>query len=155
MQQYFPIFANAAIEVLTTMAGIEATASEFTPSQSHNKTWGDVTGLVALPGVKASGFMSISFEKDCILGIVSALIGESHDEINSSVSDASGELTNMISSVARSKLTEQGIELGMALPFTVIGKNVAVDTAMSEQGYATIISTKFGSFQIAVLLAKP
>jgi CheY-specific phosphatase CheX len=71
----------------------------------------------------------------------------------SAVSDAVGELTNMISSVARAKLTKIGLELGMALPFTVIGKGVGVDTALTGEGHCTILKTKSGNFQLAVVLA--
>lgn len=151
IENAFQAFVDATNEVLETMCKISPKEEGTRFEIKENKTWGDVTGMVSLPGEPNSGVMSISFDQKCLLSIVESLIGETHKEINQDVKDAAGELTNMISSMARAKLTTKGLELGMDLPFTVLGRGVEVNSSIHGASKAQILNTDNGSMQISVI----
>ena len=68
--------------------------------KKDNQARGDVSGIIGMTG-SARGSLALSFSTKCILKIVSNMLGENHTEINGDVRDAVGEITNMISGVAR------------------------------------------------------
>ena len=61
-----------------------------------------VSGIIGMTG-SARGSLALSFSANSILKIVSNMLGENYKEINGEVRDAVGEITNMISGVARKK----------------------------------------------------
>src|SRR5210317_183813 len=114
-------FINATINVLETMAFI--TVSPGKPyAKTDNLAVGDVSGVLGLTGV-ANGTISVTFEEKCILAIVSNMFGEIMMELNNEITDAVGELTNMISGQARRELEEMGKIFNAAIPSVVTGRN--------------------------------
>ncbi|MBF0118154.1 MAG: chemotaxis protein CheX [Desulfobacterales bacterium] len=90
--------------------------------KKDTKITGDVSSVVGLTGIK-NGAISISFEKACILKVVSNMFGEDMKELDASVSDAVGEIANMISGQARRDLEGMGFLLHGAIPTVFIGSN--------------------------------
>jgi len=87
-------FLEATISVLKTMAFLEAIPGK--PSiKKGNSSVGDVSGIVGITG-EAEGSLCITFSKECILFIISQMLGAQLKDINEEVKDAVGELTNMI-----------------------------------------------------------
>lgn len=146
-------FIEATVNVLETMAQTEVRIGK--PAlKVGRQTWGDVTGIIGLAGYQASGNMVLSFDKSSILGIVNKMLSENFKEINDQVVDAVGEITNMISGGAKSKLSETGYFFEMAIPLMLIGK----DMEMTQLTKAPIISVPFatdeGSFVLGASLTK-
>ena len=95
-------FINATLKVLETMAFVKAKAGKpFL--KKDNTAKGDVSGIIGFTG-ETNGTVSVSFDESCILKIVSSMFGEEITEINSEITDAVGEITNMISGQARQKI---------------------------------------------------
>ena len=95
-------FIEATVEVLETMASTKAAAGK--PYLKNNKVAaGDVSAVIGLTG-EINGTLSVTFTEACILSIVSNMLGEDVEKMNSSVNDAVGETTNMIAGLARRKL---------------------------------------------------
>jgi len=83
---------------------------------------GDITGIVGLTG-DANGSLAVSFSEAAILQVVSNMFGEAFKEINDEVSDAVGEITNMICGDARRILAEKGYQFQGAIPTVIDGKS--------------------------------
>ena len=75
-------------------------------------------------------------------------------EINNEISDAVGELTNMISGQARKELAEMDKVFEGTIPTVITGKNHKLETKTTGPKVAIPFTTDFGSFTIEVCLEK-
>jgi len=141
-------FINATLSVLETMAFITVTAGK-PYVKKDNVAVGDVTGVLGLTGV-ANGTISVSFEEKCILTIVSNMFGETMERLDDDISDAVGELTNMISGQARRELEQIGKVFKAAIPSVVTGKNHSIRHYSEGPKIAIPFSTEGGEFTIEV-----
>ncbi len=114
-------FINATTKVLEIMANVACKAGK--PYIKKEKiSEGDVTGLIGLSGI-TKGSIAISFSEKSILEIVSSMLGEKIIKINTEITDAVGEITNMVSGQARKELAEAGRVFNAAIPSVVTGKD--------------------------------
>ena len=143
-------FLNATLTVLETMAFIKAK-----PGKPYLKkdtiAQGDVSGVVGLTGA-ANGTVSVTFDEACILNIVSSMFGEEMKELNRDISDAVGELTNMISGQARQQIEKIGKILHGAIPTVITGKNHKLISMTKGPKIAIPFKTDAGSFIVEVCL---
>ena len=144
-------FVDSAKNVLKTMATVEANADEYL-IKKDSKTFGDVTGVISLTGAKANGSLIISFQGALILKIVSNMFMEEITELTSEVSDAVGELTNMICGNAKTNLTSLGFAFDMATPFVLTGQNMEVKQLSKTETIVAPFSTEFGRFTVELSL---
>lgn len=129
---------NAFVEgVLKTLANIAQT--EATPHkgriESEFSLKGEIAGMVGILAPPFRGSLLIVFSKESICHIIENMLGESHTSINTEVSDAVGELTNMIYGTAKTTLNQSGFKLEMAIP-TVITGDFKI---MPSNGAATLL----------------
>lgn len=137
-------FLDGTLEVLKTMAGIDAVPAK--PAlKLDNSAYGDASGIIGLTG-EAVGSLAVSFTEKCICRIVTAMLGERHDEIDAGVIDAVGELTNMISGAARTKLEKQGLKVYAAIPTVVYGPGHRITHILKSPSIVIPFSTAHGSF---------
>ncbi len=141
-------FINATINVIGTMAFISVAAGK-PYLKKDNVATGDVTGVIGLTGV-VNGTVAVTFEESCILNIVSNMFGEEMKELNSEITDAAGELTNMISGQARRELEEVGKTFKAAIPSVITGKNHSITHYTDGPKIAIPFSTGSGNFAIEV-----
>ncbi len=141
-------FINATINVLETMAFITVVAGK-PYLKSDNVAIGDVTGVLGLTGI-ANGTISVTFEEECILTVVSNMFGETMKELNNEIADAVGELTNMISGQARRELEEMGKVFKAAIPSVVTGRDHTIIHYTDGPKIAIPFITKNGEFTIEV-----
>ena len=145
-------FINATVKVLETMAGTKATPGK--PFVKKDRiARGDVTGIIGVTG-EGTGTMSVTFDEGSILGLVSKMFGEPLKKLNSEVSDAVGELTNMISGQARRKLEEDGRHFEAAIPSVITGKDHEINHITSGPIVAVPFTTDGGRFTIEICLDK-
>jgi len=88
-------FINATLNVLETMAFVKSKAGK-PYLKEDDVAQGDVSGVIGFTG-ETNGAVSVTLGESCILKIVSNMFREEMKEINSEITDAVGELTNMIS----------------------------------------------------------
>jgi chemotaxis protein CheX len=148
--QFINPFLEATIDVLKTMAMLEPKAGKPYLKKGHQAK-GDVSGIIGMTG-SARGSLALSFSENSILKIVSNMLGENHTEINNDVRDAVGEITNMISGVARKKLEALGFNISAAIPTVVAGKDHAILHVMGGPSIIIPFETDNGSFVIDVCL---
>ncbi len=141
-------FINATLNVLETMAFVKAEA-EKRYVKKDNVAGGDVSGVVGFTG-DANGTVSVTFNELCILKIVSNMFGEEMKELNSEISDAVGEITNMISGQARQEIEKIGKIFHGAIPTVVTGKNHKLISMVEGPKIAIPFKTDAGNFTIEV-----
>lgn len=145
-------FINATRNVLETMAFTQSKAGKpFL--KKDNIAEGDVTGIIGITG-QSNGTISVTFDKGSILKIVSNMFGEEMNDLNGEVTDAVGELTNMISGQARKELEEKGKVFEAAIPTVISGKNHTISHITNGPKIAIPFATEGGNFTIEVCLEK-
>jgi chemotaxis protein CheX len=118
-------FVSSTVNVLRTMAQTELKVGKIGP-KADRRTSGQVTGLIGMASEAITGNLILSFDKASIIGIVSRMLMESHDDINDQVLDAVGEITNMICGGAKAELSQKGLSFNMATPMMIKGENVEI-----------------------------
>jgi chemotaxis protein CheX len=141
-------FINATTNVLETMAFVTVKAGK-PYLKKDNVARGDVTGVIGLTGI-TNGTISVTFQCDCILNIVSNMFGEKMEVLNNEIADAVGELTNMISGQARKELEDKGKIFKAAIPSVITGKNHSVTHYTNGPRIAIPFFVGEGSFTIEV-----
>lgn len=150
--QFINPFLEGTVSVLKTMAFVEPRSGK-PYLKADNLAKGDISGIIGLTG-SAAGSLALSFSEGAILKIVSNMLGEDLKSINGDVKDAVGELTNMVSGVARKNLEAQGFYIQAAIPTIVSGKNHSI--AHVKGGPSLIIPFEIdeGVFVVDVCLAE-
>lgn len=144
-------FADATTNVLQTMAMTEARVG--TPFvKQHAGAQGDVTGVIGFsnPKGKSRGPMSLTFTTASALGIVGAMLFEEQAELNDVVTDAVGELTNMISGQARKGLVGMGMVFEGALPSVITGTGHIIRHVSTSAILAIPFETTHGPLMVEV-----
>jgi chemotaxis protein CheX len=80
----------------------------------------EVSGCIGLSGA-CRGVVVVSLGRDTAISVAEILLGERPEQLNSDVTDAVGELTNMIAGAAKTLLKKDDLNVG--LPTVVLGKN--------------------------------
>lgn len=143
-------FLDGAKEVLKTMAFTDATPGKVYLKKGDS-AHGDVSGIIGITG-DAIGSLAVSFRTGCICGIVSSMLGETYTEANREVLDAVGELTNMISGVARTQMEKNGLSVYAAIPSVVIGEDHAINHILKAPSIVIPFSTPYGDFFVDVCI---
>jgi chemotaxis protein CheX len=141
-------FLEATVSVLKTMANLEPAPGKPYLKKEAN-SMGDISGIVGITG-EAQGSLSITFQKECILHVISKMLGEEQKEINDVVKDAVGELTNMISGDSRRRLQEMGHNFQGAIPSVVSGTGHEVKHITNGPILSIPFTTEAGSFTVEV-----
>ncbi|OPX19564.1 MAG: chemotaxis protein CheX [Desulfobacca sp. 4484_104] len=146
--KYINPFLNATVEVLKTMAFMEARAGKPYLKTNHSAP-GDVSAIIGITG-HINGSLSLTFSSSCIIKIVDNMLGENFQEINDDIKDAVGELTNMISGVARRRLSEIGFCFKIAIPTVVSGPGHQIKHMSKGPTIAIPFDTTAGSFTVEI-----
>lgn len=150
--KYINPFLSGTIEVLQKFSNVKAT-----PKKPYLKktdlAFGDVSGIIGLTG-DIIGSLAISFQENCILGILTAMFGEIHMEVSHETFDAVGEITNMISGNARSKLEKEGLTVFAAIPSVVTGARHSINHILRMPSIVIPFSTEHGDLVVDVCMKK-
>jgi chemotaxis protein CheX len=143
---------TAVVDVLDTMAMVKANPGK--PYVNTDRTAsGDVTGLIGVTGF-AEGVISLTLDESCILKIVSNMLGEEFNSIDDEITDAEGELTNMIAGQARTHLANEGMNFQAATPSVVIGKNHTIKHINNSPILSIPFSTPDGNLVVEISIAE-
>lgn len=128
-------FIDGVTKTLKTMAQTDAKPGKpFIETSFVLK--GEIAGMVGMVAPPLKGTLLISYSKDSILHILENMLGEKYTEINNDVSDAVGEMTNMIYGSAKTTLNQMGYNFEMAIP-SVISGNFTITQA--DRGATLVI----------------
>lgn len=141
-------FLEATISVLKTMAGLQPTPGKPYIKRGATAT-GDISGIVGITG-ETEGSICITFSRECILLVISQMLGENIYEINDQVKDAVGELTNMISGDSRRRLEEIGHHFQGAIPSVITGRGHEIRHVTKGPILSIPFKTHAGPFTVEV-----
>ncbi len=143
-------FLNAVVETLKTMA-----MTIVTPGKPYIKTdttaKGEITGVIGVKGY-AHGSFALSFPEECARNVVSAMLGEALPPYGADVRDGVGELTNMISGLARRDLAHEGMKFHASIPDVYMGEGHVVQHHAHGPVLAIPFSSPYGEITVEVCL---
>ena len=145
-------FLEGTVSVLKTMAFVEPTAGA-PYLKKDNAAHGDISGIIGLTGA-AKGSLALSFTEGCILKIVSNMLGEEIVTMNGDIKDAVGEITNMVSGVARKLLENEGLSITAAIPTVVSGKSHAINHVLGGPSIIIPFTIDAGPFVVDICLSE-
>ncbi|MEN6459494.1 MAG: chemotaxis protein CheX [Thermoguttaceae bacterium] len=122
-QDYLDHFVTAAVSTFDAMLNCKLTPRE-TFAKEGTQPQHEVSGVIGLSSKKARGTVVLSLSQEAALAATGAMLGDQPAEINSDVTDAVGELTNIIAGAAKAKL--EHLALDLSLPMTVVGKQLVL-----------------------------
>jgi len=117
-QEFSKVLLKSTVNVLTTFPGIDGTlkpAKAFTLKEDLKVA---IRGKIIIKSEFFQGSLYVCFPKDTYLNIYEQMTGEKYDEINEKNVDFAGEVANMVYGQAKKILSQQGVNLDMAIPVT-------------------------------------
>ena len=121
--EYINPFLASTSSVFSQMLGLEVSRlPPFVRKGEHSPQY-DVTGIIGLTG-KTTGTVALSLTKEMALSVTEKLLGDKPAEVNATVVDAIGEVTNMIAGAAKAQLEQ--MELSLGLPTVITGKSTCI-----------------------------
>ncbi len=141
-------FIEGTFHILDTTSSLKGKPD--TPYIKNNKVAkGDITGLLEIAG-DINGTAAVTFTEKSILAIVSKMFGEDMTQIDAEITDAVGEIGNMISGHVNTKMTEMGKSVKVKLAGVKDGKNHQVDHADSKKIIVLPFKTTMGNIWIEI-----
>jgi len=137
-------------EIFNTMVGAEVSpTSKQIDAVTHFKDC--VTAMVGLAGVY-NGLISISASSKMAKSIASLMLGMDVTEMNDDVTDALGEIANMIGGSFKHHFVKDGHEVRLSTPSVISGEEYAL-TAGSLPDTLTLLFESGGDhFMVSVYL---
>lgn len=118
--KYLSPFVNNTIQVLKTMAGMDATFKEVYFSNDL-RIFGDISGIIGLSG-QAEGTVIVTFYWNLARTIIARMVKVDPASINAElIHDGVGELVNMISGTTKTDLVGTPYHFELSLPTVVVG----------------------------------
>jgi chemotaxis protein CheX len=117
--EYINPFLSAAISVFDTMLGTTLLRGEPFLRESDQPNY-DVSGVIGLSG-EGKGMVVLNMSREVALGAAGKMLGETCTEVNADVTDAVGELTNIVAGAAKAKL--ENLNMSISLPTVVKGES--------------------------------
>ncbi|MDA8431022.1 MAG: chemotaxis protein CheX [Geobacteraceae bacterium] len=138
-------------EVFTTMVGVEDLLS--LPLQVDPKTHFSncITAMVGFAGLY-NGLLSLHVPQKLALVFTSSMLGMKVSEINDDVSDALGEIANMIAGSFKHHLSKDGHEVRLSTPSVVSGKEYMISSGALANTLTLLFDSNDEWFMISVVV---
>lgn len=144
--EYINPFLSSTSSVFSQMLGIEVSRLPPFVRNGHSPQY-DVTGIIGLTG-KTTGTVALSLTKEMSLSITGKLLGDMPTEVDATVVDAVGEVTNMIAGAAKSQLEQ--LELSLGLPTVITGKSTCIAFPSNAVPISIPFDSPLGTFVVEV-----
>jgi chemotaxis protein CheX len=109
---------------------------------------GVISGTIGFSGPKLSGSLILSFDEPSILAMISRMLMDDFKQVSGEVSDAVGEMTNIILGAAKRDLASVGYLFDMAQPIVVCGTNLTLNQVSNNPVICIPFRTAEGQFRI-------
>ncbi len=87
---------------------------------------GDISGIIGMAQEQTEGNLIVSFSREAIFSLMERIYGKKFTDIDSSVRQGVGELTNIIYSMIKKSLNDRGYQFRMAIPTIVLGRGHSI-----------------------------
>lgn len=138
-------------DVFTTMVGVEDLL--HLPLLVDPKTHFSecITAMVGLAGI-FNGLVSLHVPQKLALSFTSSMIGMEVTELNDDVSDALGEIANMIAGSFKHHLSKDGHEVRLSTPSVVSGKEYVISSGSLSNTLTLLFDSNEEWFMISIVV---
>lgn len=142
-------FIEAAFEVLRAEMGIAAERGDISLQRSAC-TADEVTAMIALVG-DVEGLVLYGMSEETAIAMVSRILGQPFDTFDDLAQSGIGELSNVITGQASTRLAEAGFEAKISPPTLVLGKGTTIST-LDFQRLVVPLHTELGDVTVHLAL---
>lgn len=123
-------FVEGTLHILDTTAFVKV-KPESPFLKTDEKISGDISGVLEISG-DLTGSAAISFSETSILGIVSAMFGETMTRIDDEIMDAVGEISNMVAGHVTTKIAEMDKKVKVKFKEIKSGADATIEHSSGE-----------------------
>jgi chemotaxis protein CheX len=138
-------------KAMKTLFGVDAHAGA-TLIQNDFISKGDISGILGMVQQSLEATMIISFQKPVIFFLLSKLYNRNFTDIDKSVRDGVGELTNIIYASVKKELNESGHEFKLAIPNVIIGAEHSIINIHDGKTMVIPFRVETGSFFLEIAM---
>lgn len=113
---------------------------------------GDISGILGMIQERIEATLVVSFQKNTIFSLLEKMYGNPFKEMDNSVKQGVGELTNIIYAGMKKDLNEKGHKFKMSIPTVVIGANHSVYNIHNGKTLIIPFGTDSGDFFVEITL---
>jgi len=138
-------------DVFTTMVGVEDVLHLplLVDPQSHFNDC--ITAMVGFAGL-FSGLVSLHVPYKLALSFTSSMIGMEVTEMNDDVSDALGEIANMVAGSFKHHLSKDGHEVRLSTPSVITGKDYVISSGALADTLTLLFDANDEWFMISIVV---
>ncbi len=124
-------------------------AGRFTPADLRQFPPGSVTSIIEITGHGPTGAIVLAFPSQTIFNLMKEIYRRDFTEVNKSVTDAVGEITNVIYGVFKHRLENYGYQFGLSLPS--VTTTPLTSFPLGTWAQAAEFHTPAGPFYVAII----
>lgn len=146
---YFNPFLRSTISVFQSMLGVKLSrATPFLKQGSEPEH--EVSGMIGLSG-NAQGMVVLGLGREAAIEATTILLQQRPTDLDGDVTDAVGELVNIIAGGAKADLAELGLSLG--LPTVITGRSHRIEFPREVPPICIPFDSEWGLITVEVGLA--
>lgn len=143
---------ESAKEIFATMVMMEIAVNGTFLEDSLPLT-DSISGVIGLAGT-CKGVLAVHMPSKVAMAVTGGFLGMDVDEMNADVEDAIGELANMLGGNVKSILSENGRDIDLSLPSTIIGRRYDFQPTKEAERVIIPFTCAAGEFAIDLQLEK-
>lgn len=151
--EYINPFVNSTVKVFKTMLGIDPVKGRIFLKEGSKATH-DISGIIGLSG-RASGSVVLCFSRAVAFSVAGKLLNAEVSEVDRDVTDAIGELANMIAGAAKADLNKFDFDISISIPSVVVGVGHTIAMPHDIPTIVIPFSSENGEFSVEVSLKTP
>jgi len=138
------------LEIFSTMVGIEITRKEVEVDAATSFK-DSATAMVGLAGV-FNGLVSMHTSKKLAMTFASAMLGMELEEMNEDVTDALGEIANMLGGSFKHHFVLGGHEVRLSIPSVIMGDEYSISAGNLTDTLTMMFDCGGEAFLISICL---
>lgn len=142
-------FQQAVVNTLKNVCNMKVEVCKPRLKKPMAEASGDISAVMDLYGERKGVFV-LTFEKQCALGIFNRMLGLSLSHVDEQVTDAVGELANIISGAGRRRLANMGFILSASIPTVVAGDGHTIGHKIEGPRIMAPFKTQYGEFGVEI-----
>jgi chemotaxis protein CheX len=124
MEQYIKPFVDVCLNVFKDFINVDISAKTPYFLEKDSIVGNDISAVIGLTG-QARGAVIVSMQQKLAIDLTDMLTGVSHTKMDDDVTDAVGEIVNIIAGNAKQRL-EESMKMVISLPTIIQGRGHAV-----------------------------
>jgi len=142
--------ACALSDVFTAMFNTQARI--VAPSEIDNQQF--LTAMLGFAG-RLSGFLCLHVNQDIACSLATGLLGMNLDQVDDTVCDAMGEITNMLAGGLKTHLSHTGEAFKLAIPSVIQGREYSTRAPADAKNIVVGVVAGSYRFKIQLVLEQP